>query len=262
MLFHILSDLHKEQEDFVPPNTKANTVLLAGDIANGVHGVLWAAKAFPHKQVIYVPGCHEFSGWRHDTLRKALQLEAADTHNVRVLDNQSFTLWVPDEPTVRVIGTTLWSDFALLGFDKVGQCGMAYEHSSTDLRDIRTQGGNRMHWEDCIPMFQANVRWLERELEKAQSLRQKVVVVSHHAPSAKSIPAHFTNDPAAAGFASDLEYLMDGIDLWVHGYTHQAVDYQVGRCRVMANPRGFAFRKGLDGRPENAKFKSNLTVAV
>jgi hypothetical protein len=39
MKLHILSDLHTEFAGFVPPETDADVVILAGDIGVGVEGV-------------------------------------------------------------------------------------------------------------------------------------------------------------------------------------------------------------------------------
>jgi len=43
MKLHILSDLHTEFADFVPPETDADVVILAGDIGVGLCGIKWAA---------------------------------------------------------------------------------------------------------------------------------------------------------------------------------------------------------------------------
>ncbi len=47
MKLHILSDLHTEFADFVPPETNAEAVILAGDIGVGVEGMRWRRATFP-----------------------------------------------------------------------------------------------------------------------------------------------------------------------------------------------------------------------
>ena len=64
MKFHILNDLHIEFEDFVPPATDADVVILAGDIGVGMEGLRWAEARFLNKPVTYVPGNHEL--YHHD----------------------------------------------------------------------------------------------------------------------------------------------------------------------------------------------------
>ena len=64
------------------------------------------------------------------------------------------------------------------------------------------------------------------------------VVVTHHAPH----PANLPNPHAdlAWCYAPGLtDLILDwGPDVWVHGHVHHAVDYPVGRTRVVCNPRG------------------------
>ena len=64
MKLRILSDLHTEFADFVPPETDAEAETLAGDIGVGAEGMRWATRHYPVRPVIYVPGNHEFYG--HD----------------------------------------------------------------------------------------------------------------------------------------------------------------------------------------------------
>lgn len=46
MKVHVLSDLHLEFSDFVPPTTNADLVILAGDIDTKCRGVGWANEIF------------------------------------------------------------------------------------------------------------------------------------------------------------------------------------------------------------------------
>jgi elongation factor G len=66
------------------------------------------------------------------------------------------------------------------------------------------------------------------------------VVVTHHAPSRKSIRGAV--DVSDASFASDCEDLMRRYrpELWVHGHVHQRCHYWVGDTQVVCNPRGYA----------------------
>ena len=81
MKLHILNDLHIEFEDFEPPATDADVVVLAGDIGVGMEGLRWAEDRFPDKPVIYVPGNHEF--YHHDiTLIEALKAQAPERIHV------------------------------------------------------------------------------------------------------------------------------------------------------------------------------------
>lgn len=112
MKLHILSDLHTEFADFEPPETDAETIILAGDIGVGVEGVRWAVHHYPVRPVIYVPGNHEFYG--HD-IGLTTELQAAAPDNITVLSNDAVVL-----DGVRFLGSTLWTDFKLYGEAEAG----------------------------------------------------------------------------------------------------------------------------------------------
>ena len=59
MRIHLLSDLHLEFAHFAVPVTDADLVILAGDIAQGIDGIVWAKQQFKIP-VIYVASNHEY----------------------------------------------------------------------------------------------------------------------------------------------------------------------------------------------------------
>ena len=79
------------------------------------------------------------------------------------------------------------------------------------------------------------------------------VVVTHTAPSLKSIATRYQTDLLTAAFASNLDHLADQTSLWVHGRTHVGCDYEHGGCRVINNPRGYT------SLCEDAGFNPSLT---
>ncbi len=67
--------------------------------------------------------------------------------------------------------------------------------------------------------------------------------------------------------ASDVGELLQGAGLWIHGHVHHSFDYQVGRCRVVANPAGYVMNRRFIWRMEeavleNAQFNPSLVVEV
>ena len=67
------------------------------------------------------------------------------------------------------------------------------------------------------------------------------VVISHHAPSPRSIAPQYEGNKLNPAFISDLETMIanNSIALWIHGHTHTAFDYRIGGTRVVCNPRGY-----------------------
>lgn len=130
MRFHILSDLHLEFAPFTLPPVQADAVILAGDIHTGRNGLKWALQTFPDRPVIYVLGNHEFYGQKLQKLVQELRDEANGT-NVHLLENDSFRIG-----EVVVLGTTLWTDFALNGTPVVAE--VAAQLGMNDYKRIRT----------------------------------------------------------------------------------------------------------------------------
>ena len=71
------------------------------------------------------------------------------------------------------------------------------------------------------------------------------MVITHHAPTARSVGLHFQGHPLNAGFASNLEHIIRRYQpaLWIHGHMHDAVDLQIGATRVLCNPAGYEAEK-------------------
>ena len=231
MKLHILNDLHIEFEDFVPPETDAEIVILAGDIGVGTDGLRWAEARFPGMPVIYIPGNHEF--YHHDiALIDELRMEAPD--NVHVLNDDQIVI-----NGVRFLGSILWTDFALFGEADKFFAMQTARQGMTDFSIIQNNG-RRFTPEDAIQLHSASRNWLAAML--AEPFDGKTVVVTHHAPSSQSVHPRFARDLLTPAFASNLENLMDGdrATLWIHGHMHESYDYEVYGTRVVCNPRGYA----------------------
>jgi hypothetical protein len=66
-------------------------------------------------------------------------------------------------------------------------------------------------------------------------------VVTHHLPHRRSVHPRYDGDMLSPAFASDLDHLVRApVALWVHGHTHESMDYFVNGTRVVCNPRGYA----------------------
>ena len=256
MKLHVLSDIHLEYNkwpDAISINDiDADISILAGDIGEGLQGLEWAMTF--NRPVIYVMGNHEFYGQRPipELWQKARIM--IENSNVHLLENQSIVI-----EGVRFLGTTLWTDFKVLGdayFEENKR--MAYE----DIRDFRVI---YMSWRDgvsskyesptyrtanflephhTIAMHKDSRGFLARELDKpAENSWERTVVVTHHAPSALSLEQKIAVSPIDAAYASNLDELVNKSELWIHGHTHVPADYRIGNGRVVSNPRGYV---GID----------------
>jgi Icc-related predicted phosphoesterase len=232
MRIHIISDLHLEFAPFTPSDIEADVVVCAGDIHTGRNGLRWLREKFPKLPVLYVLGNHEFYGQKIPKLTTELKREAQVT-NVKVLENDRIMIG-----GVSFLGSTLWSDFELNG--DYAQAEVAAMAHMMDFRRIRTfPAYRRFRPADARRIFSASVEWLRRETLDLKG--SPFVIVTHHAPSACSIPAAFKGDALSPAYASNLDSLVEGsgASAWIHGHVHKHVDYSIGKTRVIANPRGY-----------------------
>jgi Icc-related predicted phosphoesterase len=108
-----------------------------------------------------------------------------------------------------------------------------------------------------------SVRWLTEQL--ATPFDGETVVVTHHAPSPKSLVAGKPYLDLDWYYASDAEHLMHGDNapvLWIHGHIHRNQDYVVGNTRVVCNPRGYPLSTLKNAPRENPDFIEDLVIEV
>ncbi len=260
MKFQLASDLHLEflerrfpQARLIEPAPDADLLVLAGDIHNGVRAVQ-AFSDWP-VPVLYLAGNHEFYDRAWEQTRADLRQACAGI-NVTLLDNDVLVFGA-----VRVLGCTLWTDFRT-ACDTPEQGMQVVERGLNDYHLIRTQAGT-LRAAQTLADHELSRSWLEREL--AKPFDGRTVVVTHHGPHPLSIHPRYVGNPLNAGFVSDLTPLLDSVDLWMHGHTHDSFDYRIGRCRVVANPAGYVLnraivREGEGFKLENASFDPRLVV--
>lgn len=256
MKIRVLSDLHLEFSNWSPPPCDEDVVVLAGDIHEGHAGIAWARKYFGARPIVYVPGNHEYYGRDLDGIRNGLR-EGGRKHDVHVLDADEVVI-----DGVRFCGATLWTDFELEGSHPkaVGRAMRKCQAGMADFHVIR-RWGSALWPEDTREIHHAQRDWLRRALAGRTSLGEgfagRTVVVTHHAPCARSIAPRFAGDALNPAFASDLTDLMTPeVQLWIHGHMHNSSDYVERGTRVICNPRGYM---PLEPNPD---FDPKLTVEV
>jgi len=253
MKLNILSDLHLSRDAMAVPSNDADVVILAGDIARPREAVAWALGF--SRPVLYVAGNHEFYGGNIAGTIAGLRRLCDGTH-IHVLDNDQVVI-----NGVRFLGTTLWTDFMLWGDGE--KRALAMQEAQRFMRDFSVihveESDSRLFTpDDAAALCSANAQWLEERL--AEPHAGPTVVITHHAPSRRSIHSRFSGSLLNGCFVSDLRHLVDGerTQLWVHGHTHDSFDYMLHRTRVVCNPRGYA----KNGVNENPLFDSNFVVEI
>jgi len=245
MQLQLLSDLHLETETFeARPTPGAELLVLAGDIDAHWHGLRqFAGWPVP---VLMVAGNHEFDGRDLSDAWPALR-ERCRTLGIRLLERESWLTTSAAGLRVRFLGTVRWCDFDLFGAARRARAERAGAYF-LKLMDARRAG---------LPLEVAGMRaeaqacrdWLANELSQPANGRwDRTVVVTHFAPSLRSMDPRFGPQPGTASFCNADDDLIPLADLWLHGHLHCRHDYAVTRegrepTRVVSQAMGLA-RKG------------------
>lgn len=248
MKIQIISDLHQEFGVMNLTFEAADLVILAGDINLGTKGIAWIKSTIPTIPVIYVLGNHEYYKGSYPKTLDSVRQAASDT-NIHVLENKAVVIG-----DVTYHGATLWTDFALLGDSRVN--GSICQSKMNDYKMIRRDPSySKLRSIDTFVMHQQSLKWLETSLESTTT--KKNIVVTHHAPSSKSIPEQYKDDVVSSAYASNLEsfILKHQPQYWIHGHVHVPVTYEIGGTTVLCNPQGY-----ID-EPYNG-FNKNLIIEI
>ncbi len=256
----VVSDLHMEfgKPFDVPMPGDADVMICAGDILEkGIVPTLeWLSSALARRlPVIVVAGNHEYYGAAVIPSIEEARAVAARSPNIHFLENDTVEI-----DGIAFIGGTLWTDFKLGGRDpELAMYHAEYGVAGQSMNDYKRIKFAKNPYRRFKPIHAYRKHMETREFiasELRARANQQTVVVTHHAPSARSISAKHRDDPLSPCYASDLEDLILETDpmMWVHGHVHQRHEYHVGITKVVANPRGYP--------GERSGFEPGLTVEI
>jgi Icc-related predicted phosphoesterase len=254
MKLAIGSDLHVEFGDINLVNEQgADLLILAGDIVmlkdldkqsergDRARGFFQRVSAeFP--KTLYVMGNHEhYSG---DFAKGPERFRTfCDLHgitNITLLDKESVEIDGYD-----FHGGTLWTDFNDMDT-------FTMHNAATAMNDYHgvKNSDDKVSWKflpkHALRDHSRMVGYLQNCMDnyrEAGRTDNRVVVITHHAPSFNSVHEKYAHDTLMNGnFYSKLDDFIlanPQIQLWIHGHMHDPFDYGLGGTRVVCNPRGY-----------------------
>jgi Icc-related predicted phosphoesterase len=232
MKVQIISDIHLEfgirEFDF----SKADLLILAGDLSIGMTGFTWISKKVKNIPVLYVLGNHEYYKNSYPKLLHKLK-KAAEGTNIHVLENESICFG-----DISFHCCTLWTNFELFGDPRIA--GFECQQKMNDYQLIRRDPSySRLRSIDTRVIHNESIKWLGESLRASRTKTN--VIITHHAPSIKSVKEKYKDDLISAAYASNLDdfILSTKPNLWIHGHIHEAFDYYIGETRVISNPKGY-----------------------
>lgn len=260
MRLWILSDLHMDLTRGwdLPALTERpafDVLIMAGDLTSRMErGVRRLAERVSGQPVIYIAGNHEGYGADIDrTIEKAK--EAAAGTNIHVLDNEAIIIG-----GLRILGTTLWSDFNLFGAPAAAMAAAA--DRMNDYRRIRVDHyQRRLRPADTLARHRQARAFLAAELAKPFS--GATVVVTHHGIDRLCSRPQYADDIITAAYVSDLTCMVEQHqpNLWIYGHTHRSDDRMIGRTHLRSNAKGYG-PWPPERTWENPDFDPTLTVEI
>lgn len=232
MRLQILSDIHLEFGERKFELDNPDLLILAGDIHLGTKGISWIRDLTSEIPVIYILGNHEYYKNSYPKLISKLK-DSAENTNIHILENDSFEF-----NGITFHGATLWTNFELYGDPRIA--GFECQQKMNDYHLIkRDPSYSKLRSIDTHVIHNESIKWLEKSLNDSKT--EINVVVTHHAPSEKSILDKYKNDLVSAGFASNLDSFIEKTqpDLWIHGHVHACFDYSIGNTRIVCNSCGY-----------------------
>jgi 3',5'-cyclic AMP phosphodiesterase CpdA len=267
MLAQLFSDLHADWRAPKPITIGdgIDVVVVPGDVCEGAHNSFVALRRIVpiDTPIVFVMGNHEYyRRFVFDELDEARR--AASDHNVILLENDTALVGaVNGVGGVRFIGATGWVDFRLFGDHRMAAAMAAARDGMNDHRRIgwRKRPWGRFRPQEAAALHAGSRAYIATELADPHAATVPVVIVTHHAPSFRSVPEVWKNDPLTPAFASTIaDDLLSGqhvgaddprshpqeaigptprVDFWFHGHVHARSDYMINRTRVICNPHGY-----------------------
>lgn len=245
MKLNILSDLHLDINKDFPFNLELKDIftIICGDISENVSETCkWIKNNI--SSGVFVEGNH--IGYQNNKpIQEILENLSTDfplNNNISHLNN-SYKI-IED---IVFVGGILWTDFELYG--KANKF-IAMKISQKNIKDFMCTHYNKnlnhkkinqiLSPKDAIDLFHTTLSFIKNVSEKFSD--KKIVVITHHAPSLKSIPEMYKDDLCSTAFANNLDDFIlthPNIKLWCHGHIHHSYDYYIGNCRIICNPRGY-----------------------
>ena len=219
----------------------ADAMIIAGDLTEHAaskwpRAIRWLGNHYPIAKTVILPGNHDYYGENLSTLDAELD---AICRNAGCAFGQCRSLILGD---VRVLMTTLWTDMRLFSAEGKLAVDNSLWHARQMMPDYEMACGyggivigepvRSLQPEDSVLVHEKQKAWLLAELERPWA--GKIVVVTHHAPSA-AVAEPMT--PLTPCFASDLDAEIERFrpDIWLFGHTHRPAELRMPGGTLLRN---------------------------
>lgn len=243
-----ISDVHNEfqvldNSVFYKPDTINTVLVIAGDFFvskkwNQLQEIIAPLSEMFHA-IVYVLGNHDHWGGSFANNVALFKQNLAMFPNVHVLEKESVVFG-----NVAFIGATMWTDFSKHNPHVMWDA----QANMNDYKKIRNGPVSDPYKKRLFPtdvyLDHINAKhFLQEEIQNHKLFGNKVVVITHQAPSSLSRMSTIASyDPLNGCYYSDMEAFVEynQPDFWIHGHIHESKNYKIGNTRVICNPRGYS----------------------
>ena len=211
MKFAFFSDIHLDHSPYyINPDAfpEVEFWLNAGDTASNVMMYDYFHSQFENMNYLYVDGNHDF-------YLRSTMIGAPETYYKEMEVNG-----------IKIAGAPMWTDLET----KIDW--ELYANGLIDMRYMRDSGWNRQTYN----------KHFDIQLQMLMDSNADIIV-THHAPSFRSVSKRFEGDAYNICFASELDNLILNMSkppkYWFHGHMHDPTDYWIGQTHVICHPRGY-----------------------
>lgn len=283
MRIHILNDLHLEFNDR-GQQFKLNggdVLLLPGDVCVATYlrpertekqakkhkrvcEAFFREECAKYNRVYYIMGNHEHYNGIFDYTAEILREFLVGT-NVTLLDKE----WVKLKDDWSLFGGTLWTNYNNRDWfathaakDKMNDHTIIKkinEGNEPVIGHERTPYLGKFTPHDAADEHDRCMKALTEGMYDMDRIDDNKIIMTHHAPCGQSVHPRFKGDILNYAYFTELsEEMLDNqtFKYWLHGHMHDNWDYNVGQCRVLCNPRGYA------GYALNQGFNLDFTIEI
>lgn len=239
MRIQYASDLHlefAENSSYLkhnPLEVVGDVLILAGDIGyigddNYSKHPFWEWASQNYKQVIVIPGNHEF--YKQFDLDK---LYNGWSFKIRENVTCYYNAVIPIGDDIEIITTTLWAHISLQDAYRVESCISDFRRirCGTELLDFNRF--NNEHYR-CFHFLKDAVK---------HSKAKHIIVATHHVPSFELMSPEFKGSDLNGAFTVELgDFIASSpIEYWIYGHSHRNIDKVIGNTKCVCNQLGYVF---------------------